>query len=289
MKEKINKIYNLFVGKELGVLPGNLAYSLFLAIIPILSILFYLLTSFNLSSDFLQNFLNRTFPPSVVNFLHPVFSDTITTDSFLTLCLSIIVMTNGCNAIILASNTIFNFDNAGIVKRMIKSLFLSIIIIILIGFILIVPLFGRSILNLIGHFTNFIANNQAFIDNLYTLLQIPVSLLVMFYIIKLVYIIAPDEKVPSKYVNRGALFTTVGWLVVTVGFSYYLNNIARFDLVYGNLANIVILLFWFYILAYIFVIGLYLNKNAVEKGIEKTNKIKLEEIRKRVKEDQKKK
>lgn len=286
MKEKISKIYNLFVGKELGILPGNLAYSFFLAVIPILSILFYFLTSFHLSSDFLQDFLVKTFPPSVVNFLHPVFSNNITTESFLSLCLSIVVMTNGCNAIIVASNTIFNFDNANYFRRMIKSLFLSIIIIILIAFMLIVPLFGRSIINLIGHFTSFIAMNQEFIDKLYTLLQIPVSLIVMFIIIKLVYIIAPDEKINSKYVNKGAAFTTVSWLLVTVGFSYYINNIARFDRVYGNLANIAILLFWLYILAYIFVIGLYLNKQDVEKGIEKTNTIKLEEIRRRVKEEQ---
>ena len=55
-------------------------------------------------------------------------------------------------------------------------------------------------------------------------------------------------------------------------------------MVYGNLANIVILLLWFYVLAYVFVIGLYLNKKSAEAGIEKTNTIKLDEIRKKVNE-----
>ena len=152
---------------------------------------------------------------------------------------------------------------------------------------MIVPLFGRSIINLVGHFTSFIENNRVFIDNIYTILQIPVSMIVMFFIIKLVYYIAPDEKIPSKYLNRGALLTTIGWLLVTVLYSYYINNIARFDLVYGNLANIVILLFWFYVLAYIFVVGLCINKNKAEAGIEKTNRIKLDEIRKKIKESKK--
>ena len=105
----------------------------------------------------------------------------------------------------------------------------------------------------------------------------------MFYIIKFVYLIAPDEKVSRKTVNRGTLFTTVSWLIVTIGFSYYINNIARYDVLYGNLANVVILLFWFYIMAYIFVIGLCLNKDLSDKNIEKTNTLKLEEIRKKVK------
>ena len=100
----------------------------------------------------------------------------------------------------------------------------------------------------------------------------------------MIYVIAPDERIRSKYVNKGSLFTTIGWLIVTVILSYYINNVARFDLVYGNLANIVILLLWFYVLAYVFVIGLQLNKKAIDKGIEKTNTIKLDEIRKKVQE-----
>ncbi len=285
MKEKLNNIYSLLTGKELGILPGNLAYSFFLSIIPILSLLFYFLTSFNLPMTYLQTFLNETFPSSVVNFIQPVLTSEIRVESFLTLWLSIVVMTNGCNAIIIASNTIYNFENANIVKRLVKSLVLSIILIVLVAFMMIVPLFGKSIINLIGHFTSFVENNRVFIDSIYTLLQVPVSLLVMFYIIKLVYYIAPDEKVPSKYLNKGALVTTIGWLIVTMLYSYYINNIARFDLVYGNLANIVILLFWFYVLAYIFVVGLYMNRNIAQAGIEKTNTIKLEEIRKKMKQN----
>ena len=287
MKEKLKNIYSLLVTKELGILPGNLAYSFFLAIIPILSLLIYFLTSFNLPMSFLQTFLEETFPSSVAEFIQPVLTSDISFESFLTIWLSIVVMTNGCNAIIVASNTIYNFENANIIKRLVKSLVLSIILIILVAFMMIVPLFGRSIINLVGHFTSFIENNRVFIDNIYTILQIPVSMIVMFFIIKLVYYIAPDEKIPSKYLNRGALLTTIGWLLVTVLYSYYINNIARFDLVYGNLANIVILLFWFYVLAYIFVVGLCINKNKAEAGIEKTNRIKLDEIRKKIKESKK--
>ena len=49
------------------------------------------------------------------------------------------------------------------------------------------------------------------------------------------------------------------------------------------------LLLWFYILAYIFVIGLCLNKKKTDKGIEQTNTIIRDEIRKRVQEEKKKK
>ena len=285
MKERIRNFNKLLVGKELGILPGNLAYSFVLSVIPILTLLFYILTSFHLPLVYIQDLINSAFPKTIANFLQPIFADTISINSIITLILSLFVMTNSCNSIIIASNTIYNFENSGILRRIIKSLVLSIILILLIAFIMIVPLFGRSIINLIGVFTDFVENNRVFIDNLYTLLQFPVSLLVMYFIIKLVYKIAPDERVPAKYMTKGSLFTTISWLLVTILFSYYINNIARFDLVYGNLSNIIILLIWFYILAYIFVIGLYMNKNNAQKGIEKTNTLKLDEIRKKVRDE----
>ena len=62
MKDKLSKLYDLVFGKELGVLPGNLAYSFFLSIIPILTIIVFVLTSFNLPMDSVNNFLSDTFP-----------------------------------------------------------------------------------------------------------------------------------------------------------------------------------------------------------------------------------
>jgi membrane protein len=286
----MKKIYNFFndyvFGKELGVLPGSLAYSFFLAIIPILSLLFYLLSSFNLPLDMVQNFLSDTFPEGVVNLLQPIFTDTITMNSIITLVIAIMVATNGCNAIILASNTIYNIENTSIVRRTIKSLFLTIVMIILIAFVVVVPLFGKSILNVL---LKIFVGQEKFLTTLFLILRVPVSLVVIFAIIKLLYVVAPDQRINSKYVNRGTAFTTICWLIVTYIYSFYINNIARYDLVYGNLTNIVILLLWFYILAYVFVIGLYLNRHKTDTEIEKTNTYKLEEIRKKVQKEKHKK
>ena len=288
MKEKLSKLYNLIFGKEMGILPGNLAYSFFLSIIPILTLIVYILTTFNLPMDTVNNFLTSTFPKSVVELLQPIFTSELTADSLMTIILGLIVVINGCNAIIIASNTIFNVPNAPLMQRIVKSLILAICIILLFAFMFMVPLLGKSILTIIGSFTNIFNNYDKLVRILYIILQVPVSLLVVFFLIKVVYTIAPDERIPSKYTSKGAFFTAVSWLVITAIYSYYINNIARYDIVYGNLANIVMLLLWFYILAYIFVIGLCLNKNKTEKGIEQTNRIILDEIRKRVQEEKNK-
>lgn len=284
MKNKVKDAYDLIQDRALGILPGNLAFSFFFAIIPILTLIFYVLTNLHLSMDVIQNFLNKTFPEGVVNLLQPIFTSQISLDSILTIVFGLFVAASGCNAIILASNTIYNIEDASLLKRYIKSFVLTILLILLFTFVVIVPLLGSTIIGVIARFMDSFVEHEKFVNTLYVILQIPVSIIFIFTFIKLVYIIAPDEKIPGKYANKGALFTTFGWLLVTNIYSYYINNIARYNLVYGNLANIVILLLWFYVLAYVFVIGLHLNKKAIDKGIEKTNTIKLDEIRKKVQE-----
>ena len=91
MKEKIKEIYNLVFGKELGVLPGNLAFSFFLALIPMLTLIFFFLTQFNLPIDIIQNFLTETFPPGVVELVQPIFTDQITLSSVITLTFGLII------------------------------------------------------------------------------------------------------------------------------------------------------------------------------------------------------
>ena len=288
MKDKVKKAYYLISSRELGILPGNLAYSFFLAIIPILTLILYVFTKLNLPSDVINDFLTNTFPTGVVKLLEPIFTSELTLDSLITIVFGLFVTASGCNAIILASNTIFNIEDASLLKRYIKSVVLTILLILLFAFVVIVPLFGSTILSVIASFTSFFEVHKGLVNAIYVILQIPVSLIIVFMFIKLVYVIAPDEAIEGKYVNKGALFTTFGWLLSTYIYSYYINNIAKYDLVYGNLANIVILLLWFYVLAFIFVVGLQLNKKTVDAGIEKTNTIKLDEIRKKIHEEHKK-
>lgn len=287
MKEKFKYAANLFLSKEMGILPAGLAFSFFFAVIPIISLLFYLLTSFNFSASVLQNFLSQTFPSGIVNLLQPVFIEDLSTSSLITLIFGLFVTMNGCFSIIIACNTIYNIENAPYYKRLLKAFLLTIIMLLLLAFIVIVPLLGNSFIKLLGTFGNFISENEFLINIIYLMLQIPISLFVIFFLIKLLYMIAPDQKMSGKYVNKGAVFTTITWLTLTVLFSYYINNIARYDLIYGNLANIVMLMFWFYLLAYVFVIGIIINRDTREAEVEKTNSIKLGEIRDKVKNKEK--
>lgn len=164
MTNKIEKLQEIFTSKEFGVLPGNLAFSFFLSVIPILTLIFYVLTSFNLPLDMINDFLTETFPQGVVDLLQPVFTSELTADSLIPIILGITVAANGCNAIIITSNAIYNFKNASFLKRMIKSLLLTMCIILLIAFVVIVPLLGKSILNIVSGTLNFGVKHEMIIN-----------------------------------------------------------------------------------------------------------------------------
>ena len=87
----------------------------------------------------------------------------------------------------------------------------------------------------------------------------------MYFIIKLVYTYAPSRKIDKSTTVKGTLFTSIGWIIATYVFAFYITKIASYNVVYGNFANILILFLWVYILAYLFVIGLALNVDEFHK------------------------
>ena len=58
----------------------------------------------------------------------------------------------------------------------------------------------------------------------------------------------------------GSIFAAVGLVLVTWLYSLYLNGMAQYDIVYGALANIVALMFWFYFMAWVLCLGVLFNK-----------------------------
>ena len=150
---------------------------------------------------------------------------------------------------------------------------MELFIVILFLFILVVPLLGNSIIGLLHYFNLDIQTTEIIINTL-NFLRGPFSWLVIFVFIKIIYTMAPDKKIPSRNVNGGAVFTTIGWIVTTSIYSHYIRDFANYSIFYGALANIVILMLWVYFLSYIFVIGMAMNYH------EELEKIGIIEVKK---------
>ncbi len=67
---------------------------------------------------------------------------------------------------------------------------------------------------------------------------------------------APARK---RWLSVGALFATVGWVIVSLLLSVYVSRFADFNRTYGSLGAIVGLLFWLYASAFVVLIGAEIN------------------------------
>ena len=117
MKKQLKKIVNIFSRAELGILPASLAYYLFLAIIPILTIIVLIASSFNISLDRLAVIINDMLPQKVAAFILEIINGRgFDTNVGMFNLIAFVVSTNGTYAIIKSANSLYNVKNSDIVK-----------------------------------------------------------------------------------------------------------------------------------------------------------------------------
>ena len=156
------------------------------------------------------------------------------------------------------SNEIYKVKPRNMLSRRIKAIVMIAILVSLFLFLIAVPVFGTTLSDIITKLTGS-TNAMQITGKILTILKYPIILAVLFINIKLMYIIAPDEEIPSKTTNKGALFTTVLWVISTEVFAFYVGKFTSYDVFYGSISNILIMFIWVYWLSYIFVLGMVIN------------------------------
>lgn len=281
MKDKIRRgIHNFFKvlkRPEMEILPGHLAFSFVLSIVPTLTIITYIATILNFDLTFISDFMQKSFSEDFANLLFGA-NTVIKADLnfFITLIVGYVIASNGAASIITSSNMIYGIKNESFIKRRIKSFMMILIIILLFVFLLIFNVFGNKIIEmfrLMDINKNLIVN----ITLIISVLKGPISWFIIFLFIKIIFTMAPDKKISSHEVNKGAIFTSAGFIIVTYIYSMYTTHFAKYDVFYGNLASIVVLMIWFYLLSYIVTIGLALNYREEVFSLEKTSKLDIVE------------
>ncbi len=82
-----------------------------------------------------------------------------------------------------------------------------------------------------------------------------VAFLLMFSIFLLLYKFVPNTKTYWRSVWPGALLAAVLFELARTLFIFYLDNFANYQLIYGSITSIIILLVWIYYSAFIMILG----------------------------------
>ena len=270
-KTFMKRVLEIIKKPEMRILPGQLAFFLLLSIIPLFAIIAVVAAKFSLSIESLIQVINQNLPKEVADFIIQIIGGKSISMNIVIFCVSgFILASNGPHSMIISSNILYKVKDKDFLTRRIKAILMTIILVILFLFVLAVPAFGDKIVNII---VSLIANDKIgkAISIGYNILKYPTSILIIFFFIKLLYTMAPDTTIKSKDTTTGAFVTTIGWIISTEIYSFYVSSFAKYNLLYGSVANLIILFLWIYLLSYIFVLGMALNAGSHVDAIDKNN------------------
>lgn len=275
IKKELKHLFKLLNEPEMKILPSHLAFFMVLSLIPIITLIVYTATIFKVPISSFIGSLNGVLPSEVSDIILPIINgEGLNFTLGVSMVMVFILASNGTHSIIIASNTMYGIEHSNYIIRRIKAVIIIIIMLLLIIFNLLVLGFGNSIVHWILEL-KILSQVSSTLYQIFILFKWPVALIFIFLLVKLVYTIAPDAKIPSKYTNKGAIFTTLLWSLATVIYSFYVTNFTNYDLFYGSLTNIIVMMIWIYILSYILVFGMAINASnyktdiSIEKNVHK--------------------
>lgn len=231
-----------FLNKEVGRRAAGLTYYLVFAIFPFIISIISLLGFLHLPMISLEGDAAAFLPADVITLLN----------------MTIVHMTETSNGAILTFGLAFALwfpfravknmtsevaDIYGEEKRkghLARVLFLYIIILVFIPVLFILIIIGEGLLSFVAQFLPITMEFIALWDKVRFL---PMAL-ALILLTSAVYALSPNERPGWKYVLPGALLSTAAWMVYSLFFSYYVNNMGNYSVIYGSIGAIIAFLIW---------------------------------------------
>lgn len=239
---------------------AQIAFSLFLSIIPIMILLSQMLGMFSLSLSEIQAIFGEyvteegmalidglvDYSPSGINsvFLGIVALWAASRVHFSLLRITNYTLTDG------------EIIGRGFLRDRLSAIRHILMTIFTICFSLIVIVYGELIMKL----TFGAVVGEEISTAAWVLIRWPVTIGLYFLMISYNYYMLPSKKVPFRDIIPGSIFAAIGFWLVTYVFTLYTGLATGSDIIYGSISNIVALMFWFWLLAWVMCLGVSFNR-----------------------------
>ena len=241
---------------DIFALGAQLAYYLILSFFPFLIFLMTLIGFSNLDSMEVIGGLRASLPSSVFQLVSSTIVEIIETQSSGLLGASILMViwsaSSAFRAVIKGINKAYNVQEE---RAFIKRIFISIIFTLALAFLILLTLimlvFGRLIGDILMYYLPFVR----ILDEVWDVLRYGVVVAMMIIIFAIMYRYTPCKKIAWRAAFPGAIVCTIGWIIVSLGFSFYVNNFSNYSKLYGGLGAVIVLMTWLYITSIIFIVG----------------------------------
>lgn len=260
-----------------------IAFNFFLALIPFILFLFTLIP-FVIDVDFQANLfalMSEIVPNEIYKLAENTIVEVISRPSgsllsvvFLT---TLYFATNGVDAVMEGFNqSYFEIEIWPWWKQKIRAFFLMIALALLMIISMIFLTFGKQTIS-------FLVNQEFITGSLsvfaLTALQWIVIIGNLLLSISLLYFFghSKEKEVKYRFISAGSLLATSLFVVGGLSLKLYFENFSRYNLIYGSIGSLIILLVWLYYNSIIILIGFELNTSIRESKAEMISKYNIVE------------
>ena len=244
---------------------AQLAYFLMLAFIPFLIFLITLIGKSRISSDDLLMFLSTIMPKTSFELIKTTIGTIIDTQRsdvmWGSIILAIWVSSSGFGAVIKGLNMSYDVQET---RSYILRKFLSIVYTLLLAWTIAMTLLLFVFGGVIEKFIILKLHHQFLINIFWYAGRYSIILIVMFIIFLFLYNVTPCKRLGWKEVMPGAIFTTIGWIVTSLIFTFYVNNFNNYARIYGGLSAVFAIMIWLFISSLTLLVGGELNAYIIE-------------------------
>ncbi|WP_342706667.1 YihY/virulence factor BrkB family protein [Marinococcus luteus] len=256
----IQNLFSELMKDNAAGLAAQQAFYYLLSIFPLLILFLSLLPYFNIDADRAVSLLYQFVPAEAASLFQDTIEDTINSSSNGLLTIGVIgtiwTASNGLNAFIKAVNGAYDVtETRSFFKVRLLSVGLTFGLMLSVIIALFLPVFGNLILSAVQSFI-YVPEDTVF---LVQLLRWLITISITSVILAMLYHLAPNNNMPFWSVLPGAMTATLLWQVISLGFSFYVNNFANYASTYGSLGGVIVLMLWLFLVGLILVIGGEIN------------------------------
>ncbi len=235
---------------------AQIAYFFLMSAVPMLIVLTQVLGIFDVSMDFIKDWLEQHLSTQMGSVLEGIFSASSTAlPNFFLILLAL--WASSSLAFSLSRLTTYTISYGkyryNFFTERLKAIPMAILTILVVAIALIIYVYGELI-------AKRVLRNMV-VYEIVSELRTPLLLLVVFLMILSSYYILPRIRVPLRAVLPGSIVATAGIMVVTWFYSLYISRATNYNLLYGAFSNIVAMMLWFYLISWVLCIGMMFNKS----------------------------
>jgi len=103
-----------------------------------------------------------------------------------------------------------------------------------------------------------------------------IFIFMILFMVAFLYYLAPKTKAKFKLISPGSIVATVVIMLFMIIFNAYLENFNKYNVLYGSIGTLLIVLLWIYVNAFLLLLGFEINSSVIsaknEESVKKVEK-----------------